>query len=50
MHKASLKITTLVLLVLTGKVIMPIIVRDLTPPMDTGIFSVVFEAYPHFSL
>lgn len=38
------------LLVFTGKVIMPLIGKDLMPPMDTGIFRVTFESYPNTSL
>ena len=40
----------LFLLIFTGKVLMPLIGRDLMPPMDTGIFRVTFEAYPNTSL
>jgi multidrug efflux pump subunit AcrB len=34
----------------TGKVRMPLIGRDLMPPMDTGIFKISAEAYPNASL
>ncbi len=38
------------LLVMAGRVVMPLVGRDLMPPMDTGIFRVTFEAYPNTSL
>jgi multidrug efflux pump subunit AcrB len=38
------------MLVLSGRVLMPLVGRDLMPPMDTGIFRVTFEAYPNTSL
>ena len=40
----------LILLVVAGKVVIPLVGRDLMPPMDTGIFRVTFEAYPNTSL
>ncbi len=49
-HKTAFILTALALLVFTGKVLMPLIGRDLMPPMDTGIFRVTFEAYPNTSL
>ncbi len=38
------------LLVFSGRVVIPLIGRDLMPPMDTGIFRVTFESYPNTSL
>jgi multidrug efflux pump subunit AcrB len=38
------------MLVLTGRVLIPLVGKDLMPPMDTGIFRVTFEAYPNTSL
>ena len=49
-HKLLFIVPALLLLALTGKVLMPLIGRDLMPPMDTGIFRVTFESYPNTSL
>ena len=49
-HKLAFIVPALLMLVITGRVLMPLIGRDLMPPMDTGIFRVTFEAYPNTSL
>ncbi len=49
-HKLLSILPAVMMLVLTGRVFMPLIGRDLMPPMDTGIFRVTFEANPNASL
>jgi multidrug efflux pump subunit AcrB len=49
-RKVVLLMPAMMMLVLTGKVLMPAVGRDLMPPMDTGIFRVTFEAWPNTSL
>jgi len=49
-HRLLFLLPALAMLVLTGRVIMPAVGRDLMPPMDTGIFRVTFESYPNTSL
>ncbi len=49
-HKPIFLMPAVMMLVLTGRVLMPLVGRDLMPPMDTGIFRVTFEAYPNSSL
>ena len=49
-HKLVFILPAIMMLVFTGRVLMPLIGRDLMPPMDTGIFRVTFEAYPNTSL
>ena len=49
-HKLAFVLPALLMLGFTGRVLMPLIGRDLMPPMDTGIFRVTFEAYPNASL
>lgn len=49
-HKALFIGAALVMLAFTGRVLMPLIGRDLMPPMDTGIFKISAEAYPNASL
>lgn len=49
-RKAVFIVPAVLLLVFSGRVLMPLIGRDLMPPMDTGIFRVTFEAYPNTSL
>lgn len=49
-YKVLFIVPALLLLVFSGRVLMPLIGRDLMPPMDTGIFRVTFEAYPNTSL
>ena len=49
-HKPLFLMPALMMLVLTGRVLMPLAGRDLMPPMDTGIFRVTFEAYPNTAL
>jgi multidrug efflux pump subunit AcrB len=49
-HKLAFIVPALLMLAITGRVLMPLIGRDLMPPMDTGIFRVTFEAYPNTSL
>jgi multidrug efflux pump subunit AcrB len=43
-------LVAVLLLAITGRVLMPLVGRDLMPPMDTGIFQVTFEGYPNTSL
>jgi multidrug efflux pump subunit AcrB len=49
-HPLPFLMPAVMMLVLTGRVLMPLVGRDLMPPMDTGIFRVTFEAYPNTSL
>jgi len=49
-HKALFLIPAILLLAFSGRVLLPLIGRDLMPPMDTGIFRVTFETYPNTSL
>ena len=49
-HPLPFLLPAVAMLVLTGRVLMPLVGRDLMPPMDTGIFRVTFEAYPNTSL
>jgi multidrug efflux pump subunit AcrB len=49
-HKPLFLVPAVMMLVLTGRVLMPLAGRDLMPPMDTGIFRVTFDAYPNTSL
>ncbi|NWG00726.1 MAG: efflux RND transporter permease subunit, partial [Thermoanaerobaculaceae bacterium] len=49
-HKLVFLVPAIVLLVFSGRVVVPLIGRDLMPPMDTGIFRVTFESYPNTSL
>ncbi|MHB8078852.1 MAG: efflux RND transporter permease subunit [Candidatus Krumholzibacteriia bacterium] len=49
-HKLLVIMPAVMMLVFTGRVLMPLIGRDLMPPMDTGIFRVTMEAYPNTSL
>ncbi|GAO01491.1 efflux RND transporter permease subunit [Anaeromyxobacter sp. PSR-1] len=49
-HPLPFLLPAVMMLVLTGRVLMPLVGRDLMPPMDTGIFRVTFEAYPNASL
>ncbi|TAM54982.1 MAG: efflux RND transporter permease subunit [Acidobacteria bacterium] len=49
-HKALFIMPAMMLLVFSGRVVIPLIGRDLMPPMDTGIFRVTFESYPNTSL
>lgn len=49
-HKAIFITAALAMLVLTGRVIIPLVGRDLMPPMDSGIFKISAEAYPNASL
>jgi multidrug efflux pump subunit AcrB len=49
-HKVAFIAVALVMLAFTGRVLMPLIGRDLMPPMDTGIFKISAEAYPNASL
>ena len=49
-HKVMFIIPALALLMFTGRVLMPLVGRDLMPPMDTGIFRVTFESYPNTSM
>jgi multidrug efflux pump subunit AcrB len=49
-RRAPFVVAALVLLVVSGRGLVPIIGRDLMPPMDTGIFRVSFEAWPNTSL
>ena len=49
-HKVLFLLPAIALLVLSGRVLMPLIGRDLMPPMDTGIFRVTFETWPNTSL
>ncbi len=49
-HKVFFIMPAVMLLVFSGRVVIPLIGRDLMPPMDTGIFRVTFESYPNTSL
>jgi len=49
-HKLVFLVPAIVLLVFSGRVVVPLLGRDLMPPMDTGIFRVTFESYPNTSL
>jgi len=49
-HKWSFIVPAVVLLAFSSRVVVPLIGRDLMPPMDTGIFRVTFESYPNTSL
>ena len=49
-HRLLLLIPAISLLVVSGRVLMPLNGRDLMPPMDTGIYRVSFEAWPNTSL
>jgi multidrug efflux pump subunit AcrB len=49
-HKPLFIMPAVMLLVFSGRVVIPLIGRDLMPPMDTGIFRVTFESYPNTPL
>lgn len=49
-HKVLFIMPAVMLLVFSSRVVMPLIGRDLMPPMDTGIFRVTFESYPNTSM
>ncbi len=49
-HKLAFVVPALLLLAISGRVVVPLIGRDLMPPMDTGIFRVTFESYPNTPL
>ncbi len=49
-HKWAFILPAVVLLGFSSRVVIPLIGRDLMPPMDTGIFRVTFESYPNTSL
>lgn len=49
-HKAVFLMPAMMMLMLAGRVVMPLVGRDLMPPMDTGIFRVTFETYPNTSM
>ncbi len=49
-HKWAFIVPAVLLLGFSSRVVMPLIGRDLMPPMDTGIFRVAFESYPNTSL
>ncbi|OYV73175.1 MAG: hypothetical protein B7Z74_04375, partial [Deltaproteobacteria bacterium 21-66-5] len=49
-HKLLFIMPAVMLLVFSSRVVIPLIGRDLMPPMDTGIFRVTFESYPNTSL
>jgi multidrug efflux pump subunit AcrB len=49
-RKIVFLLPAIIMLVVAGRVVMPLVGRDLMPPMDTGIFRVSFEAYPNTSL
>ncbi len=49
-HKALFIPPAIMLLVFSGRVLIPLTGRDLMPPMDTGIFRVAFETYPNTSI
>ncbi len=49
-RKAFFILPAVMLLVTAGRLVIPLVGRDLMPPMDTGIFRVTFEAYPNTSL
>ncbi len=46
-HKAFFIMPAVMMLVFSSRVVVPLIGRDLMPPMDTGIFRVTFESYPN---
>jgi multidrug efflux pump subunit AcrB len=49
-HPLPFLLPAVMMLALTARVLLPLVGRDLMPPMDTGIFQVSFEAYPNTSL
>ncbi|MCI4398036.1 MAG: efflux RND transporter permease subunit, partial [Acidobacteria bacterium] len=49
-HKVLFIMPAVMILAFSSRVVMPLIGRDLMPPMDTGIFRVTFESYPNTSL
>ena len=49
-HKVAFVSLAVVMLVLTGRMLIPLIGRDLMPPMDSGIFKISAEAWPNASL
>jgi multidrug efflux pump subunit AcrB len=49
-HKWAFIVPAVLLLGFSSRVVIPLIGRDLMPPMDTGIFRVTFESYPNTSL
>jgi len=49
-HKLAFLVPAIALLAFSGRVVIPLLGRDLMPPMDTGIFRVTFESYPNTSL
>jgi multidrug efflux pump subunit AcrB len=49
-HKWTFILPAVALLGFSSRVVIPLIGRDLMPPMDTGIFRVTFESYPNTSL
>ncbi len=49
-RKTLFILPAVLLLVISGRLVIPLVGRDLMPPMDTGIFRVTFEAYPNASL
>jgi multidrug efflux pump subunit AcrB len=49
-HKWAFIVPAVLLLVFSSRVVIPLIGRDLMPPMDTGIFRVTFESYPNTPL
>ena len=49
-HKLAFILPAVLLLAVSGRVVVPLIGRDLMPPMDTGIFRVTFESYPNTPL
>ncbi len=49
-HKALFLVPAVMLLAFSSRVLLPLVGRDLMPPMDTGIFRVAFETYPNASL
>jgi multidrug efflux pump subunit AcrB len=49
-HKLLFLVPALLMLVVSGQLLMPLVGRDLMPPMDTGIFRVTFETYPNTSV
>ncbi len=49
-HKWLFILPAIVLLGFSSRVVIPLIGRDLMPPMDTGIFRVTFESYPNTPL
>jgi multidrug efflux pump subunit AcrB len=49
-HTWAFIVPAVLLLGFSSRVVIPLIGRDLMPPMDTGIFRVTFESYPNTSL